>query len=62
MKSSREPEDPIVAEVRAAREALFAEAGYDLGEFVRRLRAAQEQSGHRVIPKPLKVADDEPAA
>ncbi len=41
--------DPIVAEVRAAREALFAAAGYDIREFCRRVRAEQARSGHRVV-------------
>jgi hypothetical protein len=41
--------DPIVAEVRAAREALFAAAGYDIREFCRRVRAEQAASGHPVV-------------
>ncbi len=44
-------QDPIVAEVRAAREALFAAAGYDIQEFCRRARAAQATSGHRVVTR-----------
>lgn len=43
--------DPIVAEVRAAREALFAAAGYDIREFCRRARAAQANSGHPVVTR-----------
>src|SRR5436309_807529 len=43
--------DPIVAEVRAAREALFAAAGYDIREFCRRARAAQANSGHAVVTR-----------
>jgi len=42
-------QDPVVAEVRAAREALFAAAGYDIREFCRRARAAQANSGHPVV-------------
>ena len=42
-------QDPVVAEVRAAREALFAAAGYDIREFCRRARAAQGDSGHPVV-------------
>lgn len=41
--------DPIVAEVRQARQALFAEANYDVREFCRRLSARQEASGHKII-------------
>ncbi len=49
-----EPErwrDPIVAEVRRAREALFAAAGYDLREFCRRMREKQSVSGRRVVTR-----------
>lgn len=54
------PEDPIVAEVRAIREAQFAAAGYDLAEYARRLRAQEGSSGHRVIvgrPRPAHDSD-----
>ena len=44
-------QDPIVAEVRAARQALFAAAGCDIREFCRRLRAEQDVSGHRVVTR-----------
>ena len=43
--------DPIVAEVRQAREALFAEANYDIYEFCRRLSARQATSGHPVVKR-----------
>jgi hypothetical protein len=52
--ASSEPQrwhDPIVAEVRCAREALFAAAGYDLREFCRRMREKQATSGHRVVTR-----------
>jgi hypothetical protein len=48
--------DPIVAEVRRHREALFAEAGYDLRELCRRLRERQEVSGHRVLKRAKTAA------
>ena len=41
--------DPIVAEVRHTREALFAASGYDIHEFCRRLQERQEGSGHLVV-------------
>jgi hypothetical protein len=44
-------QDPIVAEVRAARQALFAAAGCDIREFFRRLRAEQDVSRHRVVTR-----------
>ena len=37
--------DPIVAEVRRVREALFSAAGYDIHEYCRRLRQEQPTSG-----------------
>jgi hypothetical protein len=43
--------DPIVAEVRQVREALFAESNYDIHEFCRRLSAKQADSGHSVVKK-----------
>jgi len=42
-------EDPIVAEVRAARERLFADAGYSLETLGRMLQDAQATSGHEII-------------
>jgi hypothetical protein len=48
--------DPIVAEVRRHREALFAESGYDVRELCRRLRERQEVSGHRVLKRAKTAA------
>jgi hypothetical protein len=42
-------QDPIVAEVRAARTKLFAEAGNDIREFCRRARERQRSSGHTIV-------------
>ena len=44
--------DPVVAEVRAAREALFAESEYDLAKLVRRLREIQRKAGHKAVTRP----------
>ncbi len=44
--------DPIVEEVRQARQALFAAAGNDIFEFCRRLRERQASSGHPVVTRP----------
>ncbi len=41
--------DPIVAEVRATRAALFAAAGNDIHEFCRRARENQRTSGHPIL-------------
>ncbi len=45
--------DPIVAEVRQVREALFAESNYDIHEFCRRLSAKQASSGHSVVKREI---------
>lgn len=43
--------DPIVAEVRKVREALFAESNYDIHEFCRRLADRQASSGHPIVKR-----------
>ena len=45
-------EDPIVAEVRRAREELFAAAGCDLDLFCRQLRERQEKEGRQAVTRP----------
>ncbi len=50
-------EDSIVAEVRAARAALWAAAGYDLEKFAERLRQEQALSGHPVVTFPPRVPE-----
>ena len=44
--------DPIVAEVRRVREALYAAAGYDIHEYCRRVRQKQPGSGDPVVTRP----------
>jgi len=44
-------DDPIVSEVRKAREAIFAAADYDLERLSRRLRQEQSDSGRQVVPR-----------
>jgi hypothetical protein len=46
--------DEIVAEVRSAREQLFAECGNDLKTLAGRLRAAQEASGRPAVTYPKR--------
>lgn len=53
-------QDPIVAEVRAVRSALFAASGYDIREFCRRLREEQALSGHVIVTR-ASQRDREPA-
>lgn len=51
-RKPRPSRDPILAEVRAAREALYAEAGYDIHELCRRLQKKQKASRVVVSPSP----------
>ena len=56
--------DPIVAEVRAAREALLAEADYDLHTLCERLRHRQLVEGRTEVsraPRPPATAPGRPA-
>ncbi|MFQ5667943.1 MAG: hypothetical protein ACE5I7_16130 [Candidatus Binatia bacterium] len=48
-------EDPIVAEVRKAREKLFAAAGYNLEELCRRLNEQQQREGRRTVTRPPRT-------
>jgi len=47
--------DTIVAEVRAARMALFAAVGYDLERLAERLRQEQASSGRRIVTFPPRA-------
>ena len=52
--------DPIVAEIRAAREALLADAGYDLHVLCERLREKQVAAGRKIVrrePRRVKQTD-----
>ena len=44
--------DPIVAEVRAIRDRLAAECGYDVREIFRRIRQRQAESGLEYVRYP----------
>ena len=48
---TRQP-DPIVAEVRAIRQAYAARFGYDVEAIFRDIRARQEASGHEYVRLP----------
>jgi predicted outer membrane protein len=50
-RQDRAWQDPIVAEVRAVRSALFAASGNDIREFCRRLREEQAVSGHDILTR-----------
>jgi len=49
-------EDPIVKEVRAAREALLIQVGHDLDALGQRLQDEQRTSGHEVVSLPARAA------
>ena len=49
--------DPILAEVRAVRMALFAASGYDIRAFCRRLREEQALSGHVIVTRVSRSAE-----
>lgn len=49
--------DPIVADVRAVRAALFVESGSDIRTLCRSLREEQGRSGHLII---TRAADADP--
>ena len=53
-------EDPIVTEVRKAREQLFAAAGYDLGELCRRLSDQQRHERRRTVRRPPQMTKSRP--
>ena len=47
-------DDPIVAEVRAIRDELAAQCGYDLKEIFRQLRRQQASSGRKYVRYPAR--------
>ncbi len=53
--------DPIVAEVRAIRDELAAQCGYDIKEIFRKLREQQAESGLKYVRYPacrVAIAED----
>ena len=54
--------DEIVAEVRSAREQLFAACDYDLEKLADRLRQAQTASGRAVVTFPRRTPAKEVSA
>ncbi len=49
--TARPWDDPIVSEVRKAREAIFAAADYDLEKLGQRLRQEQADSGKQFVTR-----------
>ena len=58
MKQTETIDDPVVAEVRKARDELFAECGHDLHKLFARIRRQEksQQSGSRAKPRRKAVA------
>ncbi len=55
--------DPLVAEVRTARETLLADAGYDLHVLCERLREKQVTAGRKIVRRePRRVTQTSNAA
>jgi hypothetical protein len=54
--------DPIVEQVRAAREDLFASCGYDLDQLVAQLRDSERRHGRATVSYPKREPSREPAA
>lgn len=53
--------DPIVEEVRAARERLFAACEYDLDKLVAHLREGEIQHGRATVSYSKRAPSKEPA-
>ena len=51
---NRLPEDPVVAEIHAIRQALLDECGGDINEYRRRARERQSASGRQIITVPFR--------
>ncbi len=56
-KSQGPWKDPIVEEVRQARESIFASAGYDLDALCRRLREKQGSYATPVVTRPPRAPE-----
>ena len=46
--------DPVIAEVRAVRDAIAARADYDVGGIFRRIREMQDESGREYVSYPAR--------
>ena len=47
-------DDPIIAEIRAARDAHAARFGYDVAEIFRDIRAMQDATGSEYVRHPAR--------
>lgn len=54
--------DPIVAEVRAIREALAGQFNYDLAAIARHLQEEEQRSGRQTVSLPPRRPKAEPIA
>jgi hypothetical protein len=49
--------DPIVAEIRASRERIAQESGYDIHTIAEAARRRQQTSGVKTVSRPKRVPD-----
>ena len=54
---SKNPTDPIIAEVRAVRDSHAARFDYDVGLIFRDIRAMQKASGRKYVRLPARRLD-----
>ena len=51
--------DPVIAEVRAVRDGIAAQADFDVGAIFRRIREMQDESGRKYVSDPARrIAED----
>ena len=55
-----DPNDPVISEVRAVREAHATSLGYDIAAIFRDIRAMQERSGREYVRLPARPAQLHP--
>ena len=52
--------DPVIAEVRAVRDGIAAQADYDVGAIFRRIREMQDESGREYVGHPAHRIAERP--
>ena len=62
MDYDKQDEDPIVAEVRRAREELAARFNYDLRAIMEHFQRGEPTTGHEYVSPPPRRPEPSPAA
>ncbi len=52
--------DPVIAEVRAVRDGIAAQAEYDVGAIFRLIREMQNESGREYVSHPARRISERP--